>query len=392
MHTFNYRLLTATDRACLLLLTALLLLLASATARAQNTSVVAAGLRAPVKVIFTDKGNLLVAEAGVGPNTGRISLVERGGTVKTILDGLPSGLAAPNNDPSGPSGLLLQGNTLFITIGSGDVTRPGPQPGTEVPNPNGPSSPILSSVLAVRFNRDIDCLANGFALTRAHHFRLADGDDITLDNDAGAQANIEVVTDFRDYLPDANTIVRPSNPFGITQLGNSLYVTDASQNAIVKVNPRTGRAQTLTRFAPLENPTPLGPPRIDAVPNSIHRFGNQLLVTFLSGFPFPPGVAQVRLVDPQTGRNEPLVTGLRAAIDVAPLRTFGVPRLLVLEFSANPLVGAPGRLLRLNSPQATPEVITDELISPTSLAYDPIAREAFVTEIFTGRLLCVSVR
>src|SRR5262252_845824 len=80
-----------------------------------STSVVASGLKAPVKTIVTPKGNLLVAEAGNGPNTGRISIIDSSGNRRTLIDGLPSGLAPPNFDPSGPSGLALRGRMLFIT-------------------------------------------------------------------------------------------------------------------------------------------------------------------------------------------------------------------------------------------------------------------------------------
>jgi hypothetical protein len=59
------------------------------------------------------------------------------------------------------------------------------------------------------------------------------------------------------------------------------------------------------------------------VPDSIHLFRGQFLVTLLSGFPFPPDVAQVRTVDPHTGGDEPFITGLTSAIDVLPAKTRG---------------------------------------------------------------------
>jgi len=102
---------------------------------------------------------------------------------------------------------------------------------------------------------------------------------------------------------------------------NLLYVPDASLNRIWTVELNTGAIAVLATFAPLTNPFPLGPPAIDAVPDSIHPFGGQFLVTLLTGFPFPPDVAQVRIVDPHTGDNQPFITGLTSAIDVLPVKT-----------------------------------------------------------------------
>src|SRR5262245_10556345 len=71
---------------------------------AATTAPVVSGLTTPTKTLFTIEGNLLVAEAGTGPNTGRISFVDlASGSRRTLVEGLPSGLAAPNKEPSGPS-------------------------------------------------------------------------------------------------------------------------------------------------------------------------------------------------------------------------------------------------------------------------------------------------
>ena len=127
------------------------------------------------------------------------------------------------------------------------------------------------------------------------------------------------------------------------------------------------------------------------MPDSIHLFGGQFLVTLLSGFPFPPDVAQVRIVDPHTGGDEPFITGLTSAIDVLPVKTGGGgDEFLTLEFSTNQLAQAPGRLQLFPSPSGPPAVIADCLITPTSMALDRKG-SLFVTEIFTGRIIEVIV-
>jgi hypothetical protein len=169
-----------------------------------------------------------------------------------------------------------------------------------------------------------------------------------------------------------------------------LFVVDASYNAIHRVDPRSGRSQVLMRFAPLANPTPVGPPLIDAVPNSIRRIGDWLVVTLLTGFPFPAGLAEVRVVDIESGRDQRVVGGLTMAIDALPIAR-GQDDFLVLEYSTNPAARAPGRLLRFASPQSAPVVLDDTLVSPTSMALDARSGELFVTEVFTGRVMRLQV-
>jgi len=95
------------------------------TVKAQcPTTVLASDLRAPTKIILSQNGNLLVAEQGNGPNTGRISILDpSNGERRTLLDGLPSAINNLGGEPapSGPSGLAMRGRTLFIAIGVGDA-------------------------------------------------------------------------------------------------------------------------------------------------------------------------------------------------------------------------------------------------------------------------------
>jgi hypothetical protein len=363
------------------------------------TTVFASDLRAPTKIILSQKGNLLVAEQGNGPNTGRISILDpTSGERRTLLDGLPSGI---NNlggfpAPSGPSGLAMRGRTLFIAIGVGDAALLGPLPGTEMPNPN-LSSPILSSVLQVHFSANAENISTGFTLTEADQSALKSGAELVLENGAGDKLTIKLLADFPDVMPAPrpdlpdNTV--SSNPFGLVVTGNLLYVVDASFNLIWTIELNTGATAVLTRFASLPNPLfPFGPPAVDPVPDSIHLFGGEFLVTLLSGFPFPPDVAQVRMVDPHTGGDEPFITGLTSAIDVLPVKTHGGgDEFLTLEFSTNQLAQAPGRLQLFTSPGGPSAVIADCLITPTSMALDRKTGSLFVTEIFTGRIIEVAV-
>ena len=362
---------------------------------AATTTTVASGLLAPTKVILSKQGNLLVAEAGIGPNTGRISLVDpTTGSRRSLLAGLPSGFAAPNNDPSGPSALLMRGRTLFVTIGTGDAVVNGAAPTTTVANPH-PSSPVYSSVLAVHFSANVEKSTAGFTLSFADQVALKAGSLVVLDNGSGDKLTVELVADFDNYLPEPRpgepNNVRASNPFDLAVIGERMFVVDASMNNVRTVDLASGAIGTLTTFAPLPNIRGFGPPVVEAVPNSLRVFGDQLLVTLLTGFPFPLGGAQVQIVDPDTGAHGPLITGLTSAIDVLPLDDGGF---FALEFTSDMLAGVPplpGKLKWFATPSSSPVVITGSLISPTNLERNEQTGALFVTEIFTGRILKITL-
>lgn len=375
---------------------AIALVLASVNAGAQSatTSVFATGLRAPTKIIVTPKGNLLVAESGNGSNTGRVSIIDRNGNRRTLVDGLPSGFAPPANEPSGPSGLALRGRTLYVVIGAGDGTIRGPVPATEMPNPN-PSSPFLSSVFSIRLSPQAEETTEGFTLTFADQIALQNRGFLDLTDAVGNDISVEVVVNFPNFTseprPNFAGNVRASNPFGVEVKGSKLYVVDASQNSVTEVDSKTGETRTLVRFGPKPNPAfPLGPPVIDVVPDSIRLVGKSLLVPFLTGFPFPPGAAEVRKIRLANNSNEPFIAGLTSAIDVLAIEGAS-NQFFTLEFSTNQLMGAPGRLSLFRQTDAAPVVLVNNLTSPTSLARDPVSGNLFVTEIFTGRVIRVQI-
>ena len=375
--------------------TALILMLASVNASAQTatTSVFATGLRTPTKIIISPKGNLLVAEAGNGPNSGRISILDLNGNRRTLLDGLPSGFAPPEGDPSGPSGLAFRGRTLFVVIGSGGGTLAGQVPGTEVANPN-PSSPFISAVLSIRLSPQAEETTQGFTMTFADQLALQNQGFLKLTDAVGNQLLVEVAANFPNFTSEfPSAAVRASNPFGIVIKGNLLYVVDASQNKIYEVDSDTGTTRTLITFPRRQNPLPFGPPVIDPVPNSIRLIGKSLLVSFLTGFPFPAGTADVRKIRLANTADEPFIGGLSSAIDVLPAKNSNNQDIFfTLEFSTNMLAAnTPGRLTQFDQLGGAPVVLLSNLVSPTSVAQDPVSGNLFVTEIFTGRIIRVQL-
>ncbi|MEP7365440.1 MAG: ScyD/ScyE family protein [Acidobacteriota bacterium] len=371
--------------------------LSAALLSAQTSTVVASGLERPYKLILTPAGNLLVSEAGTKANTGRVSYVSRAGAVRPLLTGLPSGASNPNLDFIGPTGLAYRNRVLYIVIGEGDSVRDGATPGSVALNPGGTSSPLFASVLRVRLDADPEALQSAFALAIAQHQTLDDGFEVTLTNAEGAKAVVDVLTDFPATSVDPNVKYRHHDPFAVTLDpvdANVLYVVEAGQNSLYRVNATTGRAQVVARFAPTPNPTQIGPPVIDAVPTGAVVVGNQVLVSMLSGFPFLPGNGSVRAVNitasPVT--VDPWITGLNSAIDIGYRTVSGANRFFVLGFSSNMLGQPPGagQLWQYDSPAG--KVIANDLIAPTGMAVDQTSGDIFIAEVETGNIKKVTVQ
>lgn len=179
-------------------------------------------------------------------------------------------------------------------------------------------------------------------------------------------------------------------------LQDRLYLPDAGQNSLVRIDRATGRIRTIVHFPPVRNTAPFGPPVSQPVPNSIRKLSDgSALVTLLSGFPFGPGAASVQRVDLRQGTTAPFISGLTMAIDVLPLGHAWGP-FLVLEYASRfvpPGPGGPGgfmppgRLLRFAHSSSLPEVLSSALVGPTSMAFDHDTGELFVVEIQSGKMI-----
>lgn len=379
------------------LMLALTILLGAIAAQAQGTSVLTTSLNAPSKMINAGQNSLLVAESGTTtPNNGRVSLVNRTtGARRTLIDGLPSGLnrsGSPNGDPSGPSGLKLNAQKLFLTIGAGDTAMP--VTGGFVANP-APASVLFDSVLELSLPADYETLVSGFTLSAANQTTLNGNMPVTLTNAEGRQLTIRLVANLPDFvvepLPNLPNNIRESNLFGIELAGDSLYIVDASYNLLYRVIITTGVHETFATFAPRPNPIPMGPPFIESVPDSIRLVGNDLLISFLTGFPFVTDFAEVRSVNIITRAQSVFISGLTTALDVLPFNGTGADDShLVLEFSTGFLTGQPGRLKLFTSRTESPRILVNGLITPTSLARDSQTGSIFVTERSPGRITRVS--
>ncbi len=364
----------------------------------------ASGLRQGNGTALTPHGRLLVAETGNRtPHSGRLSIIEPDGRQRSLLDGLPSGIADVG-DPSGPSGLLLRGRTLYLAIGVGDVGVIGrnaggpPVPGSSLPNPAGPSSPLFSSVLAIHFSSAVEQASKGFTMTLADQHWIAAGNKLEMSNGGGDKITVNLLADLPNYVLSPHPVVagniKSANPFQLALLGDQLYATDGGRNLVWRIELASGAATPLVAFPPIPNPMfglPLpGGPLLDAVPTGLATFGDQLLVTLFRGAPFPPGTSTVQKVDPATASDSLFIAGLKSAIDILPLSSKGATEFLVLQHaSAGPFFGSPGQVLRFASPAGPPEVVTSCLRRPISMALDEKRGRLYVTE-YGGRVVAIS--
>lgn len=377
---------------------AVLMLLCGATLVTAQCTEVIAGLRQPLGTALTNQGHLLISESGtrILPGTtvipGRISILDPDGTRHTLLDGLPSAVNDVG-EASGPAGIFMRGRTLYVAIGVGDVTRRGGGPGLTVENPAGPSSPLFSSVLAIHFSANVEHTTEGFTLASADQQALANGETVTLSNGAGDSIQVRVVANFPNFIPLTPPLIAASNPFDLVAIEDHLFVTDGGRNVVWDIELLTGSFSTLVSFPKVANPLPIGPPMIDAVTTGIAAFGDQLLVTNFTGFPFPAGASSVQQVEPATGTFGAFITGRSTAIDVLPITTGDNTDFLVLQHSSAqamplpPFLG-PGLVLRFDTPTDPPTTVTSCLTRPTSMTLDRKAGALYISEL-GGRIVSI---
>ena len=379
-----------------LLAAAAMLVPAGAAAQVCPGTALTTELVRPMGIAASNQGNLIVSETGTfTAHSGRISILDPGGTRRTLLDGLPSGINDVN-EPAGPAGIVMRGRTMYVLIGIGDSVLAAPIPTRHLANPN-VSSPIYSSVLAIHFSASVEKTTAGFTMSTADQQTLAGGGRVILSNGGGDTIEIELVADFPDYVPEPlpgnPAIVRGSNPFALALVANRLYVTDGGRNLVWDVDLATNTSTILTSFPQVANPVPGFAPMIDAVPTGITAVDGELLVTLFRGVPFPAGTSTVMRVDASTGAQSPLIGGLKTAIGVAKSDLAGAGGYLVLQHSSGlgPFFGGPGVLLAFASPSATTQTLANCLARPTTMWVDEAGGVVYVAEMLSGRIVALRI-
>jgi len=301
-------------------------------------TVVMSGLDNPRGMAFAPNGALYVAEAGRGGSgpcivngpgetrcygkSGAITRLWRGQQSR-VVDDLDSHALPDGSSASGPNDISFQGTGGgFVTIGLG-------------------GGPEFKQALGTEFGGNL--------------IRLT------------ASGQRQVVSDVAAYEFTNNPAGGPvdSNPFGVLAEPGGRLVADAGANALFRVSA-DGIVETVAVFPSRPNPTPIGPPMIEAVPTSVARAADgTLYVGQLSGFPFVQGLASIFRVVPG---QPPAVhcTGFKAIMDIAFARDGS---LYVVENATGGIFLSPnsGQLSRV-APDCTRTSILVGLNRPTSVA------------------------
>jgi hypothetical protein len=348
---------------------ALIPITASRAGAVSEPEIVAEGLNNPYKMSFGPDGSLYVAEGGLGdpeelncveaegpegPSnaclglTGSVTRVDLlTGTTQQVATGLPSVAekGSEGNGAGGPVDVAVDGLNLYVVIGQG-----GPPEGRDAFGDDGAG---LGTVMEVNLLLD---QASVFA-------DLADF-EATEDPDAD-QPGVEG--------PDTNPFAIEVNPDG------GFWAVDAGGNDVLSI----ADDGTVSLEAVLPFETTAAPPFLSLppgtmipyqpVPTSITNGAAGLLVTQLTGFPFPVGASNVFELDPVTDELSVLEPGFTNVVDAAQGPDGSV---YVLEFSNEGLLNVPedaaptSRLIQIRPDGTRKVLLQDELFLSNGVAVD----------------------
>ncbi len=330
-----------------LTITAFFSLLFYAISFAQLTPI-ANNLVSPAGIEADMSGNIWVAETGTGTNNGRVIRVRPNGVKDTIVRGLPSYADAVTGETTGAwRTMLLPNNRLAVIVGEGPT---------------------------ILFGRIMLFNLTGFQPGVTTPKTVAD-----------TTSTIDI-----SRFSLAQTGVTNSNPFSaVLASDGSWYVADAGANMIVKVTS-TGQRTIFARIPPVPNPTPIGPPMVDAVPTKIiANPDGGFYLSILTGFPFNAGQSLVYNLS-STGVLTPYAKGFTMLTDIAlDYRTGDLYANQFGNFGFAPTPGfvfGSGKVHRIQRGGANSEVVASNFGPGAGLALDA-SGNIYVTSLFTSQLL-----
>ncbi len=188
----------------------------------------------------------------------------------------------------------------------------------------------------------------------------------------GMDGSVTKVADLSAYEtsanPDGGAI--DSNPFKLARKADGSFIaSDAGGNSFLAV-ASNGAVSTLGVLMPQPNPLPFGPPFYQAVPTGVAVGpGGSSFIGQLTGFPFPPGAANVYSQAAGGGAVGVAYDGFTNIID---LEFDAAGNLYVLQITSNGLASpdpGSGVLLKIDGQTGQRSIVaSDGLVFPGGLA------------------------
>lgn len=311
----------------------------------KEPTVIASGLDNPRQLSFAKSGDLLVAESGEGGSgpcmagpegdevcfgtSGAVTRISARGRQSRIISGLASLAARDGSGATGPSDVAAVDGRVTVLMGLGGT------PETRAGLP-------------------------------------ADGQRMgTLIQTTRGYGSFRTIADLAAYEAQRNPIADvDSNPVGLLVERGRYVVADAGGNTVLSVSPR-GRIRLVAAFEGGVTEFPPGSGAdfpYQAVPTSVATKGwdGALYVSQLTGFPFPPGAANIYRVDPRTGATSVYASGLTNVTDLA----FDGRTLYAVQISTGGLAatGPIGSVLKVRPGASSHSEVAGNLFAPYGIA------------------------
>jgi hypothetical protein len=278
-------------------------------------SVVATGLENPMGVETDGAGNIWVTEPGNAHNDGKVVLIRPDGKMYDAIINLSAFLNPHSGEPQGAAHLLLDNGVLYVLSGN--------------------------------------------FLYRANVSTWKPG-DAPLD---GTKLPFEDIGSFVLSYPFVNN-AHDTHPYNLAKGPNGdIYITDAGANAVLH-RKSAGNYSVVAEIPGFANPTPVGPPQVDAVPTGLVFDGQNFLVSTLTGFPFLAGKANIYKVS-LTGSVSAYQQGFTTLVDIAEGNMEGRVVLQHGSFGPTGFMPNTGALILANG--SSTQVLTNTLNMPVGL-------------------------
>lgn len=278
-------------------------------------STVTSGLINPMGIEADEHGNIWVTQTGTAHNDAKVVVIKPNGQKYDAIVNLSSIINENSGEIQGAGHLLLDNGRLYVLAGT-----------------------YLYKVNVSNFKPG----------------------DTPID---GSTLSFEDIGSFVISYPFVSN-AHDSHPYNLIKgPDGDIYIADAGANAIIH-RKSEGHYSVLAEIPGFANPTPVGPPQVQAVPTGLIFDGHDFLISSLTGFPFIAGRANIYKVS-LAGNVSVYQPGFTTLVDIADGNIYG--RILLQYGGFGPMGFVPntGALVLANGSVST--TLTSTLNKPVGL-------------------------